>query len=50
MSMSKLADDALEQGSGGTILRYLVQQGDTVQKRSKPRSGDRLGIVFDLSV
>ena len=31
MSMSKLADDALEQVSGGTILRYLVQQGDTVQ-------------------
>ena len=31
MSMTKLNDDALEQVSGGTILRYLVQQGDTVQ-------------------
>ena len=31
MSMTKLNDDALEQVSGGTILRYLVQQGDTIQ-------------------
>lgn len=31
MSTTKLTDDALEQVSGGTILRYLVQPGDTVQ-------------------
>ena len=31
MSMTKLSDDSLDQVSGGTILRYLVQQGDTVQ-------------------
>ena len=31
MSMTKLNDDALEQVSGGTILRYLVRSGDTVK-------------------
>ena len=31
MSMTKLSDDSLDQVSGGTILRYLVQPGDTVQ-------------------
>ena len=31
MTMTKIDDDALDQVSGGTILRYLVQQGDSIQ-------------------
>lgn len=32
MTMNKMADDDLDLVSGGTILRYQVQPGDTLDK------------------
>ncbi len=32
MTMNKMADDELNAVSGGTILRYQVQPGDTLDK------------------
>ena len=32
MTMNKMADDDLDFVSGGTILRYQVQPGDTLDK------------------
>ena len=32
MTMNKMADDDLDLVSGGTILRYQIQPGDTLDK------------------
>ncbi len=32
MTMNKMADDELNAVSGGTILRYQIQPGDTLDK------------------
>ena len=32
MTMNKMADDDLDLVSGGTILRYKIQPGDTLDK------------------